>query len=117
MVEIRHNSTYLTAYKHLSKYGAGIRPGTRVAMGQIIGYVGSTGLATGPHLHFEFHDGGRVVDPQGIRFPTADPVPAKAKDAFLAEAKTATAELPPWSQAVLSQRKTAAGEAEELPNE
>ena len=57
-VKIRHNSTYETAYAHMSKYGRGIRKGVRVNQGQIIGYVGSTGLSTGPHLHYEVIENG-----------------------------------------------------------
>lgn len=66
---VRHNSVYRTAYKHLHGWARGIRKGTKVKQGQVIGYVGSTGLATGPHLHFEFYKHGRVVDPLGITFP------------------------------------------------
>ena len=68
-IKIRHNSKYATAYKHLSRYARGIRRGSKVEQGQIIGYVGSTGMSTGPHLHFEFYERGRYVDPLGIKFP------------------------------------------------
>jgi murein DD-endopeptidase MepM/ murein hydrolase activator NlpD len=104
MITIRHNAVYRTEYKHLSRYSENIRPGTKVAMGQTIGYVGATGLATGPHLHFEFHEGGRVVDPQGLKFPTADPVPAKHMDDFKVKAEAALAQLPPWSALVISRK-------------
>ena len=69
-VRIRHNSTYKTAYAHLHKYGKGIKAGTRVRQGQIIGYVGSTGRSTGPHLHYEVHKNGKQVNPLGIKLPT-----------------------------------------------
>jgi murein DD-endopeptidase MepM/ murein hydrolase activator NlpD len=65
-VKIRHNGTYATAYGHMSRYGKGIRPGTRVAQGQVIGYVGSTGRSTGPHLHFEVHKSGTQVNPTKV---------------------------------------------------
>lgn len=104
MITIRHNAAYRTEYKHLSRYSENIRPGTKVAMGQTIGYVGATGLATGPHLHFEFHENGRVVDPQGLKFPTADPVPAKYMDDFKAKAEASLAQLPPWSAIVISRK-------------
>ena len=52
-VKIKHNSTYQTVYAHMSKFGRGIKSGVRVKQGQIIGYVGSTGKSTGPHLHYE----------------------------------------------------------------
>lgn len=115
MLEVKHNVVYRTAYKHLSRFAAGIRVGSRVQMGQVIGYVGSTGLATGPHLHFEFYEGGRVRDPQGIKFPSADPVPSGERQRFLAVATSATSELPPWSAAVLSQRRMEARDG--IPNE
>ncbi|MCB0336615.1 MAG: M23 family metallopeptidase, partial [Bdellovibrionales bacterium] len=68
-VKIEHSSRYSTAYLHLSKIGNGIRPGTTVKRGQVIGNVGSTGLATGPHLHFSFYDNGVYVDPLKIDLP------------------------------------------------
>ena len=72
MVKIKHSSRYSTAYLHLSKIAKGIRPGTRVARGQLIGNVGSTGWATGPHLHYSFYDKGRYVDPLKIKLPVLD---------------------------------------------
>ncbi len=65
-VLIKHNSTYETAYAHLSRYGKGIHAGTRVHQGQVIGYVGATGRATGPHLHFEVHMRGTQVNPTKV---------------------------------------------------
>ncbi len=104
MITIRHNAVYRTEYKHLSRYSENIRPGARVSMGQTIGYVGATGLATGPHLHFEFHEGTSVVDPQGMKFPTADPVPANLMADFQAKAATSVAQMPPWSALVLTKQ-------------
>lgn len=66
-VKIRHNSEYSTAYGHMQKIAKGIRPGTRVKQGQIIGYVGSTGLSTGPHLHYEVVKNGKRVNPLKIK--------------------------------------------------
>ena len=68
-VRIRHNSTYSTAYAHLSKYGRGIRKGKRVKQGQIIGYVGATGLAKGVHLHYEVLVNGKQVNPMTLKLP------------------------------------------------
>lgn len=68
-VKIKHNSTYSTAYLHLSKISKGIRVGARVEKGQIIGAVGMSGLATGPHLHFSLYDKGKYVDPLKAKLP------------------------------------------------
>lgn len=74
MVTIRHNSVYTTSYLHLSKFGDGIKVGAHVKQGQVIGYVGSTGLSTGPHLDFRFYMNGRPVDPLKVEPPSAEPV-------------------------------------------
>lgn len=68
-VRIRHNSSYSTAYAHLSRYGRGIRKGKRVKQGQIIGYVGATGLARGAHLHYEVLFNGKQVNPMTLKIP------------------------------------------------
>ena len=68
-VKIRHTNGYETAYGHMSAFARGIQPGTRVRQGQIIGYVGSTGLSTGPHLHYEILVNNRFVDPLKIKLP------------------------------------------------
>ncbi len=73
-VEIRHNSSYTTGYNHLSRYGKGIKAGVYVKQGQVIGYVGTTGLSTGPHLDFRFWKNGNPVDPLKIDPPSADPI-------------------------------------------
>jgi murein DD-endopeptidase MepM/ murein hydrolase activator NlpD len=92
-VEIRHNGSYCTAYGHLSRIASGVRPGAAVKQGQIIGYVGSTGWATGPHLDFRFKRDGRPVNPLQIRFPTADPVPKHYLTAFREHAARLEGEL------------------------
>jgi len=73
-VKIRHNSVYTTMYLHMSRFGKGIKRGTSVEQGQVIGYVGSTGLATGPHLHFMFFMNGSYVDPLKVDIPPSHPV-------------------------------------------
>lgn len=73
MVQLNHGSRYSTAYLHLSKLAPGVKRGTRVNRGQVIGAVGSTGLATGPHLHYSFFDRGRYVDPLRIKLPSLPP--------------------------------------------
>jgi len=66
-VRLKHNPDTATAYAHMVRFAPGIKPGVRVKQGQIIGYVGSTGMSTGPHLHFEVHIGGRAVNPQTVK--------------------------------------------------
>jgi len=67
MVLLRHNATYETAYAHMSRFAAGIKPGVHVRQGQVIGYVGATGLATGPHLHYEVRINREQVNPLSIK--------------------------------------------------
>ena len=69
-VKIRHNSTYQTVYAHMSKFARGIKAGVRVKQGQIIGYVGSTGKSTGPHLHYEVIVNGKKVNSQKLKLPS-----------------------------------------------
>ena len=69
-LKIKHNSTYSTIYAHLKNFGRGIREGTRVRQGQIIGYVGSTGMSTGPHLHYEVIVNGKKVNSQKLKLPS-----------------------------------------------
>ncbi|MHA1112911.1 MAG: peptidoglycan DD-metalloendopeptidase family protein [Alphaproteobacteria bacterium] len=76
-VRIRHNSTYATAYAHLKGFARGIRAGKRVKQGQIIGYVGSTGRSTGPHLHYEVLRGDRRVNPLSVKLPTGEKLKGK----------------------------------------
>lgn len=92
MVEIRHNSIYTTQYLHLSGYGKGIREGARVSQGQVIGYVGSTGLSTGPHLDFRVYKNGTPLNPLKLESPPGEPVQEKYRDdyfKFIAERKKA----------------------------
>lgn len=73
-VKIRHNSSYITYYLHLSRFAKGIKAGAKVKQGQVIGYVGSTGYATGPHLDYRVKKHGRFVNPRKIKLPPARPV-------------------------------------------
>ncbi|MDD2632379.1 MAG: peptidoglycan DD-metalloendopeptidase family protein [Bacteroidales bacterium] len=84
-VKIKHNATYTTLYMHLSKYGAGIRGGARVKQGQVIGYVGSSGLATGPHLDFRVYRSGKPIDPTKMESPPAHPVDTAYRREFFAQ--------------------------------
>ncbi|HSG48155.1 MAG TPA: peptidoglycan DD-metalloendopeptidase family protein [Longimicrobiales bacterium] len=75
-IEIRHPNGFVTRYGHMSRFASGITVGSRVGQGDVIGYVGATGLATGPHLHYEMLRNGRQVDPLSVDLPAGDPVPA-----------------------------------------
>lgn len=81
-VKIRHNGTYTTQYLHMSRIDASVRAGTRVRQGQVIGYVGSTGLATGPHLCYRFWKNGVQVDALRVDLPASEPIKAEYKDAY-----------------------------------
>jgi len=81
-VKIKHDDTYSTQYLHMQKFASGMSVGKQVKQGQVIGYVGSTGLATGPHVCFRFWKNGRQVDHTRLEFPPADPLPAEELPAF-----------------------------------
>ena len=81
-VKVRHNGTYSTQYLHMSKIAKGIRPGVHVKQGQNIGYVGSTGLATGPHVCYRFWKNGKQVDPFKSSLPPSDPISDNSKESF-----------------------------------
>ena len=92
MVRIVHNSVYSTAYLHLSRFESGIAPGVYVKQGDIIGYVGSSGLSTGPHLDFRFYKNGSPVDPLRVEAPPVEPVSEENKTRFEKQ-KTVTVSL------------------------
>ncbi|HET6567819.1 MAG TPA: peptidoglycan DD-metalloendopeptidase family protein, partial [Rhodothermales bacterium] len=83
-VKIRHNSTYTTQYLHMSHIAKGMHPGVHVTQGQVIGYVGSTGLATGPHVCYRFWKNGKQVDPFKQDLPSADPIPDQYRASYMA---------------------------------
>ncbi len=82
-VKIRHNASYETLYAHLSKFQKGVVEGSTVTQGQIIGYAGATGTATGPHLHYEIIKDGVHVNPMTVKLPAIDDLGAKDKEKFL----------------------------------
>lgn len=86
-VKVRHNGTYTTQYLHMSKIGSGIKNGVRVKQGEVIGYVGSTGLATGPHVCYRFWVNGKQVDPYKQKLPDAEPLTAERMSAYKAYMK------------------------------
>ena len=81
-VKIKHNSVYQTVYAHMSKFGRGIKKGVRVKQGQIIGYVGSTGLSTGPHLHYEVIENGRKINSQKLKLPSGKTLKGEQRKRF-----------------------------------
>lgn len=85
VIDVRHGNGFLTRYAHLQGFGPGTAVGSRVRQGETIGYVGMTGMATGYHLHYEMHVGGRPVDPLAIELPADDPVPGDAFDRWILE--------------------------------
>ena len=81
-VKIKHNSVYQTVYAHMSKFGRGIKKGVKVKQGQIIGYVGSTGLSTGPHLHYEVIENGKKINSQKLKLPSGKTLKGKLRKQF-----------------------------------
>ena len=84
-IKIKHNSTYQTVYAHLSKFAQGIKVGKRVKQGQTIGYVGSTGKSTGPHLHYEVIESGKKINSQTLKLPSGKALKGKARELFEVE--------------------------------
>ena len=85
LIVVRHRNGITTRYGHLRAFAAGVRSGARVSQGQVIGYVGSTGLATGPHLHYEFRVNGAARDPARVNLGNGEPIAAMLKPAFDAD--------------------------------
>ena len=92
-IRVRHNSTYDTAYAHMSRIARGIRPGARVEQGQVIGYVGSTGRSTGPHLHYEILVNNRKVNPLTVSLPTGEHIPPELLANFHSKVELVEAEM------------------------
>ncbi|MDN3720905.1 M23 family metallopeptidase [Roseibium salinum] len=84
-VELRHTNGYTTTYNHMTGFANGIHEGARVSQGQVIGYVGSTGLSTGPHLHYEVLVNGRYMDPMRIKLPKGRTLDGEMRATFEAE--------------------------------
>ena len=92
-VILQHGQAYQTLYAHMHNFGKGIKGGTRVRQGQIIGYVGTTGLSTGPHLHYEFYVNGVVRNPMTVELPKARSIASAEKANFLAQTQPVVAQL------------------------
>ncbi|HYN55531.1 MAG TPA: M23 family metallopeptidase [Methylotenera sp.] len=93
VIVLKHDNGVSTVYGHLSRFASGLRRGAKVAQGEIIGFVGMTGLATGPHLHYEFLLNGQHRDPMKVALPKANPITANNQAAFFAISKQLTAQL------------------------
>jgi murein DD-endopeptidase MepM/ murein hydrolase activator NlpD len=81
-IVINHTNEYSTRYCHLEKFSKDMRKGKKVSQGDTIGFVGSSGLATGPHLHYEFKIGNKRIDPIKVKLPSAEPVPKNLRVSF-----------------------------------
>lgn len=103
-VIIKHGQSYQTLYAHMHGFAKGITNGSRVRQGQIIGYVGTTGLSTGPHLHYEFQVNGVHVDPLSQRLPTADPLTGKEKQRFLSMTQPLFAKIDQHKDTLLAKK-------------
>jgi murein DD-endopeptidase MepM/ murein hydrolase activator NlpD len=93
MIKIKHDSKFSSIYGHMLKFQKGLSKGSRVKRGQVIGYVGQTGLATGPHCHYELHVNNEPRNPTTTNLPTASPIPAREMKAFKAKTGTLLARL------------------------
>lgn len=102
MIKIKHNKTYSTLYAHMLRFQKGLSRGSRVKRGQVIGYVGQTGLATGPHCHYEFHINHNPRNPTTVNLPQAASVPSKDLARFKANANTMLAHLKLFEEAYLA---------------
>jgi len=102
MIKIKHDKTYSTIYGHMLRFQKGLSKGSKVKRGQVIGYVGQTGLATGPHCHYELHVRNQPRNPTTTNLPTAAPVPARERLAFKTKARRLLAQLKLFEDANLA---------------
>ncbi|PPA05902.1 peptidase M23, partial [Pseudomonas sp. MWU12-2312b] len=104
-VIIQHGSTYTTLYGHMQGFAKGVKTGGSVKQGQVIGYIGTTGLSTGPHLHYEFQVNGVHVDPLGQKLPMADPIAKAERARFLAQSQPLMARMDQEKATMLASSK------------
>jgi murein DD-endopeptidase MepM/ murein hydrolase activator NlpD len=103
-VVIRHAGTYSTLYSHLSRFKSGLKVGSTVKQGDVIGYVGSTGMATGTHLHYEFRVNGTHRDPLAYNMPRSSKIPHQYRDEFLVNAQRLLDQLASYKETDLAQK-------------
>ncbi len=103
-VIIEHNNRYRTLYAHMSRYASGLSNGSRVEQGEVIGYVGRSGMATGPHLHYEFLVEGNHYDPMSVDLPTGESIPAGKMTAFRQQTAGVLAQLQDGAETQLAMR-------------
>ena len=102
LIEIKHYSGYSTWYAHLSGFAKGLRKGARVGQGELIGFVGQTGWATGPHLHYEFRVNNQFRNPLAMAFPSAQPLPSDKRQGFAGQSQPLLSQLDLMKQANLA---------------
>jgi len=115
-IGIRHNGTYKTLYLHMSKFARGMKMGKRIAQGQVIGYVGATGLATGPHLCFRMFRNDSPVNPYSVKAPAAMPIASKHLDDFKQQTRGLIARLEGRDSTQVAALKSAVGAELPPPN-
>ena len=104
-VIIQHGDTYRTLYGHMQGFAKGVKTGGSVKQGQVIGYIGTTGLSTGPHLHYEFQVNGVHVDPLGQKLPMADPIAKSEKQRFMQQSQPLMARMDQEKATTLASNK------------
>ena len=92
-IKVKHNSAYTTSYMHLSRYAKDLAVGTHVKQGEVIGYVGSTGLSTGPHLDFRVYKNGQPINPLNMEAPPSEPIKPAYRDSFMLVKQQLIAEI------------------------
>ncbi len=102
---LQHGNTYTTLYGHMQGFAKGVKTGGTVKQGQVIGYIGTTGLSTGPHLHYEFQVNGVHVDPLGQKLPMADPIAKAERARFLAQSQPLMARMEQEKATMLASSK------------
>lgn len=102
---IQHSNVYKTLYGHMQGFAKGIKNGSSVKQGQIIGYIGTTGLSTGPHLHYEFQVNGAHVDPLGQKLPMAEPIAKSEKSRFLQQSQPLLAQMDQEKATLLAMKR------------